>query len=268
MTDQEPRDKAEERDRLFMNPERQLVDFAFDAEVAAVFPDMIRRSVPGYETVIPLTGLLAARHVAGATASHAAAPHAITPNATASDAPRTIYDLGCSLGATTLAVLRQLGDAPARIVAVDNSAAMIEQARAAIADPRVAFRLADVRELDFEPATVVLLNYVLQFIRPADRLALLTRIRAALAPGGLLIVSGKIRFDDPEEQQFYEAAHLDFKRANGYRELEISGKRNALERVMIVDTEAQHRRYFSDAGFSTVRKWYQCLNWASFLATP
>jgi tRNA (cmo5U34)-methyltransferase len=251
-----------------MNPERQLVDFAFDAEVAAVFPDMIRRSVPGYETVIPLTGLLAARHVSGVTAPHAALPHAITPDATATDAPRTIYDLGCSLGATTLAVLRQLGDAPVRIVAVDNSAAMIERANAAIADPRVAFRLADVRELDFEPAAVVLLNYVLQFIPPADRLALLTRIRAALAPSGLLIVSGKIRFDDPEEQRFYEAAHLDFKRANGYRELEISGKRNALERVMIVDTESQHRRYFSDAGFSTVRKWYQCLNWASFLATP
>lgn len=236
-----------------MNPERQLVDFAFDDAVAAVFPDMIRRSVPGYETVIPLTGLLAARHAADVAAA---------------DDTRRIYDLGCSLGATTLAVLRQLGDAPARIVAVDNAQAMLERARAAIADQRVEFRLADVRELDFEPAAVVLLNYVLQFIPPADRLTLLTRIRRALTPGGLLIVSGKIRFDDPDEQQFYEAAHLDFKRANGYRELEISGKRNALERVMIVDTEEQHRRYFRDAGFGTVRKWYQCLNWASFLATP
>jgi tRNA (cmo5U34)-methyltransferase len=236
-----------------MNPERQLVDFTFDDAVAAVFPDMIRRSVPGYETVIPMTGLLAARHAADVAAA---------------DGTRRIYDLGCSLGATTLAVLRQLGDTPARVVAVDNAQAMIERARAAIADPRVEFRLADVRELDFEPATVVLLNYVLQFIPPADRRALLTRIRAALAPGGLLIVSGKIRFDDPDEQRFYEAAHLDFKRANGYRELEISGKRSALERVMIVDTEEQHRRYFRDAGFGTVRKWYQCLNWASFLATP
>ena len=246
-------DRTEERDRLFMNPERQLVDFAFDDAVAAVFPDMIRRSVPGYETVIPMTGLLAARHAADVSAA---------------DGTRRIYDLGCSLGATTLAVLRQLGDVPARIVAVDNAQAMIERARAAIADPRVEFRLADVRELDFEPATVVLLNYVLQFIPPTDRLALLTRIRAALTPGGLLIVSGKIRFDDPDEQRFYEVAHLDFKRANGYRELEISGKRSALERVMIVDTEEQHRRYFRDAGFGTVRKWYQCLNWASFLATP
>jgi len=231
-----------------MSPTRQLVDFAFDDTVAAVFPDMIRRSVPGYETVVPLTGLLAARH------------------AVENGEPgRRIYDLGCSLGATTLAVLHQLGDHPVPVVAVDNAPAMIDRARSAISDPRVDFRLADIRALSFEPATVVLLNYVLQFVPPPDRLALLTRIRTALEPDGLLIVSGKIRFEDPVEQAFHEAAHLDFKRANGYRELEISGKRNALERVMIVDSEETHRQYFAAAGFGRVRKWYQCLNWASFL---
>jgi tRNA (cmo5U34)-methyltransferase len=241
---------TDQNDQLFTDPARQLVDFAFDDSVAAVFPDMIRRSVPGYETVIPLTGLMAARH------------------ARTTDADRVIYDLGCSLGATTLAVLRQLDHRDARVVAVDNAPSMIERARAAVTDPRARFELADIREIAFEPASVVLLNYVLQFVPPLDRLTLLQRIRAALTPGGLLIVSGKIRFEDPAEQAFHEAAHLDFKRANGYTELEISGKRSALENVMIVDTEAQHRAYFADAGFRTVRKWYQCLNWASFVVAP
>jgi len=199
---------------------------------------------------VPLTGLLTARHVRATGGSN------------------LIYDLGCSLGATTLAILGQLGEHDARIVAIDSAAAMIERAREQLTDPRVEFRLADVRDLTLEPAAVVILNYVLQFVPPDDRLALLTRIRAALAPGGLLIVSGKIRFEDPAEQAFHEAAHLDFKRANGYSELEISGKRSALEGVMIVDTEAQHRQYFSAAGFRTVRKWYQCLNWAAFLVEP
>jgi tRNA (cmo5U34)-methyltransferase len=234
-----------DRDELFVNPERRLVDFAFDDAVAAVFPDMIRRSVPGYETVIPMTGLLAVRHLA-------TLPGGATP-------PR-IYDLGCSLGATTLAILRQLGDAPAEIVAVDNATAMIERARAAIVDARVSFRLADVRELELAPAAVVLLNYVLQFVPPEDRVPLLAKIRTALVPG-------KIRFEDPAEQTFHEAAHLDFKRANGYSELEISGKRSALENVMIVDSEPEHVRVFTAAGFTNVRKWYQCLNWASFLVT-
>jgi tRNA (cmo5U34)-methyltransferase len=235
-----------------MNPERRLVDFAFDDAVAAVFPDMIRRSVPGYETVIPITGLLAVRHLATLPAGAA---------------PPRIYDLGCSLGATTLAIVRQLGNATAEIVAVDNSEAMIDRARAAIVDPRVNFRLADIREFELEPAAVILLNYVLQFVPPEDRVPLLEKIRAALLPGGLLIVSGKIRFEDPAEQAFHEAAHLDFKRANGYSELEISGKRTALENVMIVDSEPEHDRIFEAAGFTNVRKWYQCLNWASFLVT-
>jgi len=238
-------------DRLFADPARQLVDFAFDDAVAAVFPDMIRRSVPGYETVIPLTGLMAARHAARGD-----------------QAGRVIYDLGCSLGATTLAVLRQLGERPARLVAVDNAPSMIERARLAISDPRVRFELADILSLAFEPASVVLLNYVLQFVPPDQRRALLERLHAALAPDGLLIVSGKIRFEDPVEQAFHEGAHLDFKRANGYSELEISGKRSALENVMIVDTEAEHRRLFAGAGFRTVHKWYQCLNWASFAVEP
>ena len=237
------------RDRLFADPARALVDFAFNTEVVAVFPDMIRRSVPGYETVIPLTGLLAAARVQAG-------------------AGLRVYDLGCSLGATSLAIAERLGSAHADIIAVDNAPAMIESARRQIADPRIRFLLADIVGLPFHPCAAVLLNYVLQFLPPESRLPLLTRIRAALNPGGCLIVSGKIRADTAADQSFFEAAHLDFKRANGYSELEISGKRSALEQVMIVASEAEHRALFQAAGFGSVRKWYQCLNWASFIVEP
>lgn len=237
------------RDRLFTDPARALVDFAFNTEVVAVFPDMIRRSVPGYETVIPLTGLLASARVRAG-------------------AGLRVYDLGCSLGATSLAIAERLGTDHADIIAVDNSPAMIEGARRHIADPRIQFLLADVTTLPLHPCAAVLLNYVLQFLPPETRLPLLERIRAALHPGGCLIVSGKIRADTPADQAFFEAAHLDFKRANGYSELEISGKRSALEQVMIVASEAEHRALFHAAGFRSVRKWYQCLNWASFIVEP
>lgn len=240
-----------QRDQVYRDPRGQLVDFAFDERVAAVFPDMIRRSVPGYETVVPITGLLAARAM----------------SATDRDPPRA-YDLGCSLGATTLAMLRQLGDRPGELIAVDNAPAMIEGASAAIDDPRVRFLCEDIRRLELTSADAVTLNYVLQFLPPADRLDMLRRIRAALAPDGLLLLSEKIRFDDPDTQHEYEAAHLDFKRANGYSELEISQKRSALENVMIIDTEERHLERLRQAGFARVRKWYQCLNWASFEARP
>ena len=237
-----------ERDRIYRDPQAQIVDFAFDAQVAEVFGDMIRRSVPGYETVVPITGLLAARHLAGLPAAR-----------------HRLYDLGCSLGACTLAVLQQFPEDSLTAIGVDNSAAMLDRARSAIADPRVSFVGGDICDVELEPAGVVILNFVLQFIPPERRNPLLERIRRSLEPSGLLIVSEKLRFDTPAEQADYESAHLDYKRANGYSELEISQKRSALENVMIVDSEAEHRQRFASAGFGTVRQWFRCLNWASYL---
>ena len=231
---------ASPRDRLFDEP-RQLVDFAFDETVAQVFPDMIRRSVPGYDTVVALTGLLAARHL---------------------ERGGRCYDLGCSLGASTLAVLRALGATRCEILAVDSSAAMLDEARRLPEfDDRVAWVEADIRDVEVEGAQVVILNYVLQFLAPEDRLPLLRRIRAGLASGGILIVSEKLAAGE-----YFDGLHLDFKRANGYSEMEISQKRAALENVMRIDTEAAHLARFRDAGYGAARVWFRCLNWASFVA--
>jgi tRNA (cmo5U34)-methyltransferase len=244
------------KDRIYERPRPQIVDFVFDETVASVFPDMIRRSVPGYELVVPMTGLLAARHLAAQHLHAASSPK--------------MYDLGCSLGATTLATLRALDAlavAPSGLViqAVDNSAAMLKEAGNSIHDERVRFTEADIRELALEACDVVTMNWILQFLPPEDRVATLTRIRAALKPGGLLIVSEKIRFEEDAQQAFNESAHLDFKLANGYSDLEISQKRSALDRVMILDTQETHLRRFEQAGFDSARVWFQCLNWASFL---
>lgn len=236
---------------MYRDPSTPLVDFAFDEKVADVFPDMIRRSVPGYETVVPITGLLAARALSKAVRSVARG-----------------YDLGCSLGATALATLNRLDQRRVEIVAVDNAPAMIDRARRLVDDPRIRFVCEDIRTLVIEPADAITANYVLQFLPPDDRLTLLRRLREALAPDGVLLLSEKVRFDDADTQRDFEAAHLDFKRANGYSELEISRKRSALERVMIVDTEDVHRQRLAAAGFERIRKWYQCLNWASFEARP
>lgn len=240
-----------DEDQVYRQRRDHLVDFSFDDTVAAVFPDMIRRSVPGYETVVPLTGLLAARALRDDRPG-----------------PRRAFDLGCSLGATTLAILRCVGDLSCDIVGVDDAPAMIERARQEVTDPRVRFLCQDIREIALEPARAVTLNYVLQFLPPADRLDMLVRLHDALTPDGVLLLAEKIRFEDAATQQDYDAAHLDFKRANGYSELEISQKRTALENVMIIDSEEIHRARLQEAGFSRVRKWYQCLNWAAFEARP
>ncbi|MCZ6853000.1 MAG: carboxy-S-adenosyl-L-methionine synthase CmoA [Gammaproteobacteria bacterium] len=243
-----PEDRQDSgQDRVFSKPGEHIVDFVFDDTVADVFPDMIRRSVPGYETVIPITGLIAVQHVKPGS---------------------RVYDLGCSLGATTLAVLRQLNDTPCDIIAVDNAPAMIARARELVTDTRVEFLEADVVDLEMENASVVLLNYVLQFISVDDRLTLLSKIQRSLLPDGRLILSEKIRFEDSGMQSYYDALHLQYKRANGYSELEIAQKRSALENVMIVDSVDTHLARFEEAGFSDADVWFRCLNWASFLVSP
>ena len=234
------------RDRVYSDV-RQIVDFVFDDAVVAVFPDMIRRSVPGYETVVPLSGLLAARHA--------------TPGG-------RCYDLGCSLGATALAIVRALKVADCEVIAVDNSESMLAQAQANLADEPISWRLDDIQTTPIESTCAVVMNYTLQFVPPEQRTHLLSRIRAGLRQDGALIVSEKIRFADPALQAYFEEAHLDFKRANGYSDLEISQKRTALEDVMKPDTLEAHQARFADAGFSKVDVWFRCLNWASFIARP
>ena len=229
-------------DRLFDSP-RHLVDFAFDESVASVFPDMIRRSVPGYETVTPLTGLVAARHL-----------------------PENgrCYDLGCSLGAATHAVLRAVADRPCEIVAVDDSAAMLARARALIdGEARVNWLQADVRDVAIERADVVILNYTLQFLPPEDRLRLLRTIRQGLNETGVLLLSEKVKASD-----YVTNLHVDFKRANGYSDLAISQKRAALEKVMRIDSEDAHVARLRRAGFDEVEVWFRCLNWGAMAAFP
>ncbi len=235
------------KDALYRDARDHIVDFAFNDDVAAVFPDMIRRSVLGYETVIPATGLIAAQRLGDAG-------HAL--------------DLGCSLGATAVAIARHNASPSVRITGIDNSPSMIERARALNEDPRIDFVLEDLVNVSVEGADVVVCNFVLQFLDPEVRLEVLTRQRRELQDDALLIVSEKVAADDPAVHELFDKTHLAWKAANGYSQLEISQKRNALENVMRIDSEAEHLSRFAAAGFSRAIQWYRCLNWASFLVYP
>ncbi len=238
----------QETDRLFAT-ERRPEDFRFDASVARVFPDMIRRSVPGYTTIIPMIEVITEQYVQAG--SHC-------------------YDLGCSLGASTLAMRHGIPHADCTLVGVDNSEAMIERCEHYIAlddsELPVTLRCEDILETELSDASVTTLNFTLQFVPPDQRTDLLTRIAQATRPGGVLILSEKIGFDSDQEQDIQTRLHHDFKRANGYSDLEISQKRSAIEQVLIPETLAAHKERLLAAGFDQVLVWYQCFNFVSMLA--
>ena len=242
-------------DRIYATPQPQVSDFAFNEDVVRVFPDMIKRSVPGYPTIVENLGVLAAQFAQPGSA---------------------LYDLGCSLGAVTQAMRRHVKSEGCRVIGVDNSAAMVTRcheylhAQDSMFQELLPYELieGDILALDFQPASVVALNFTLQFIEPERRLELLTRIRQSLLPGGALILSEKLRFEDEAEQALLTDLHIAFKRANGYSELEIAQKRSAIENVMKPDSLEQHRERLLAAGFRQVTPWFQCLNFASLVALP
>ena len=235
-------------DRLFAT-ERNPEDFRFDASVARVFPDMIRRSVPGYTTIIPMIEVITEQYVQPGS---------------------NCYDLGCSLGASTLAMRHGIPHSDCTLVGVDNSSAMIERCEHYVAlddnDLPVQLRCEDILTTELSKASVTTLNYTLQFVPLEQRLPLLTRIANATLPGGVLILSEKIRFESDTQQDIQTRLHHEFKRANGYSDLEISQKRAAIEKVLIPERLATHKVRLQDAGFDQVLVWYQCFNFVSMLA--
>ena len=242
-----------DRDTLFASPLGDIASFRFNADVVDVFPDMITRSVPGYETIIAITATFAERYV---------------------QADSRCYDLGCSLGASTIAMRHGIKAPGCTIVAVDNSAHMIDRCKTVLTEDSLTTKhnvaveviCGDILSREISKASMVVMNFTLQFIPPEYRQMLIQRIYDGLAPGGILVLSEKIAFADQNLNELMIDLHHAFKRANDYSELEISQKRTALENVLLPETLTAHRQRLSNAGFQSIDVWFQCFNFASLLA--
>jgi len=241
--------KKTNQDRLYSQPREAITGFVFDESVVRVFEDMVSRSVPGYSTILSMLPVLARKYVR----SHS-----------------RCYDLGCSLGAATLALRHSINVPDVEITSVDNSPAMTRQCAAYIEQDHASLPVnvvcADVSDVDLESASFVVMNFTLQFIPENERLSLVKKIYQGLNAGGALLLSEKILFEDPRQQDWMTELHHEFKKANGYSELEISQKRSALENVLRPESVAVHHDRLRQAGFSQVTTWFQCFNFASFLA--
>ncbi len=239
------------RDRLFTKRGR-VSPFVFDHAVVRVFDDMVARSVPFYDELQRMTAELAAAYYRPGT---------------------HVYDLGCSTGTTLVSLMRAIRDPRARFVGLDRSDAMLAKARAKAARHgrrrRVTLVLGDLDEpegVTLGRASVVTMNWTLQFVQPVHRQALLARIHDALVPGGALILSEKVLPEGRDLDPLYTRLYYDMKRRHGYSAREIAQKRVALENVLVPCTLAQNEALLRKAGFETVDSVFRWYNWAMFLA--
>ncbi|MBT7409533.1 MAG: carboxy-S-adenosyl-L-methionine synthase CmoA [Methylococcales bacterium] len=237
------------KDNIYKTPLTSVDRFSFDETVTNVFTDMIQRSVPGYQYINEMTGLVAAQNIQNET---------------------NCYDLGCSLGASTLSVIQQSQLKTYHMIAVDNSQSMItkfhHQLKTSKPNQKVKLICDDVQNINISNASVVILNFTLQFIEKNHRLDIIKNIWNGLVPNGVLILSEKIKIEQPEQNKLLTDLHHVFKKVNGYSDLEISQKRTALENVLQPDTVDNHMQRLQQAGFKSSLQWFQCFNFVSILS--
>ncbi len=235
------------KDTIYQYTE-STTDFSFNDQVAEVFDDMVNRSVPLYSTVIDAVARLLNQQ---------------------QQEQLTVYDLGCSTGTTLLELSRRLQHKSLQLIGIDNAPAMLARARRKAAmfskTDVLFFREDDISTCPLTGADVILCNYTLQFTRPPVRHALVQRFFEALPDGGLLIISEKVLANGPFNRRFIDIYH-DFKRRQGYSELEISAKREALENVLVPFSVEENIELLREAGFSHVEVFCKWFNFASIVA--
>jgi tRNA (cmo5U34)-methyltransferase len=236
-------------DRIFASSCSGSRPFEFDEAVADVFPDMLQRSIPGYKASIRTIGTLARRFVRSDT---------------------LCFDLGCSLGAATLAMRHNISVPGCRIQAIDNSPAMVRRCEKIIAadDGPVPVDVieGDVRHADLANASMIVMNYTLQFLDVADRNDMVAKICAGLNAGGIFVLSEKVVDSDRKVEKLLVDLHHDHKSRNAYSNTEISRKRAAIENVLIPEGLAMHKTRLSAAGFTHIGVWQRSFNFVSMVA--
>ena len=236
-------------DKIFDQAQETVEDFRFGADTAAVFDDMVSRSVPYYGEI---------QRMACELAGDFAAPGS------------SLYDLGCATGTTLLALDQQV-DSSVRFVAIDNSDEMLDKARlklSGVADKRrLDFINADLNTIEhFDDASVVTLLLTLQFVRPLYREKVVRRIYESLRDKGVVIMVEKITGSHSLLNRLFIDYYYNYKRRAGYSELEIAQKREALENVLIPYRFDENRELLLDTGFRQVEEFFRWYNFCGVIA--
>lgn len=243
------KDSKHSKDTIYSKAQSKVKDFVFDADVVKVFDDMVERSVPLYRSVQEASANIAARF--------------LRPE-------DSVYDLGCSTGTTFLHLLPLINDPSIRYVGIDTSTEMLNTCSNNLTEAgyegRVLLRNEDLAATPLDNAGVVIMHYTLQFLPVEQRSGVLARIFQSLRPGGILLLSEKVSHRHPLMSESLNELHWDFKRQQGYSEMEIAQKREALENVLVPLTSRENEQLLFDAGFSEVETYLKWYNFASIVA--
>jgi tRNA (cmo5U34)-methyltransferase len=235
-------------DEVFREPQ-PVTDFKFGEKVAAVFDDMLDRSVPFYPEI---QRMIAEMAVDFATQDS------------------NIYDLGCSTG-TTLLNLDAAVETRVKLIGVDSSEDMLKRCRQKLAERGLKHEYdlvcADLnRGILIQNASMVMMVLTLQFIRPLYRETLVKMICDGLNENGCLVLVEKVLGEDSVFNRLFIKYYYDMKRSHGYSQLEISQKREALENVLVPYKLLENREMLLRVGFRYCDVFFKWYNFCGLIA--
>lgn len=238
-----------QRDELFARQEEPIGDFAFDSGVADVFDDMVSRSVPHYDEMQRMVCELARDFARSGT---------------------NLYDIGCSTATTLLSLDREIEEGVA-FVGIDNAPDMLQKAaqkiEAAGTRRPIDLRVADIHQgFVIDNASVVTMLLTLQFVRPLHRERVLSTIHRGLNDQGCLLLIEKVTSEETSFNRLFIQHYYDFKRRNGYSEIEIAKKREALENVLIPYRLEENTQLLKEVGFRSVEVFFRWYNFCALVA--
>jgi len=236
------------KDEVFKDPQA-VGGFEFGEKVAAVFDDMLDRSVPFYQEIQRMIAELAADFAVEGT---------------------NIYDLGSSTG-NTLLNLDATVCKGVKFFGIDNSEEMLKRCREKLA--KHGFKreheliCADLNQgVHIHNASMVLMVLTLQFVRPLYRDTLIKTILRGLNENGCLILVEKVLGEDSVFNRLFINYYYNLKKRHGYSELEISQKREALENVLVPYKLLENREMVLRAGFRYCDVFFKWYNFAGMIA--
>jgi tRNA (cmo5U34)-methyltransferase len=238
-------------DKLFAEARVRNEDFTFGKDTAAVFDDMLDRSVPFYAEIQRMLGELAADFAADGSC---------------------IYDLGCSTANSLLAVGAMLPpDLDVKFVGLDSSEDMLRQAEQKLAGTRFPWPYVLAQQdlndgLQIENASIALMILTLQFVRPLNRESVVASVHRGLNHNGCFLLVEKVLGEHSTFNRLFINHYYEMKRRKGYSDMEISQKREALENVLIPYRLEENKRLLRHVGFQHVDVFFKWYNFCGIIA--
>ena len=238
--------RYKKRDKLF-DKEYPPSQFTFDAKVAEVFDDMVSRSVPLYKETMKAVINLSKTFVKNNS---------------------SVYDIGCSTGTLLSQCENNFKNKSVKYFGIDSSLHMLKEAKKKLKDKENIFLLQQniENELNIKNASVIFMNYTLQFVRPIKREKVLKRIFDGMTNNSAFFLVEKTLSNCKQLNQTFIDLYHSYKLTVGYTNLEIKKKREALENVLIPFRLDENLDLLKKVGFSQTEIFFKWYNWCGIVA--